>query len=79
MNFFLLHSAELFIAECKELRIGADEELAASDGGRRDCSSPPDSPSAPATARASFGLYNTREEVDALVAGLRKVLEVFGA
>ncbi|HYN42928.1 MAG TPA: cysteine desulfurase [Thermoanaerobaculia bacterium] len=33
----------------------------------------------PATARASFGLYNTREEVDALVGGLRKVLEVFGA
>ncbi len=33
----------------------------------------------PATARASFGLYNTREEVDGLVAGLRKVLEVFGA
>jgi len=32
----------------------------------------------PATVRASFGLYNTREEVDALVAGLRKVLEVFG-
>lgn len=33
----------------------------------------------PATVRASFGLYNTREEVDALVSGLRKVLEVFGA
>jgi cysteine desulfurase/selenocysteine lyase len=33
----------------------------------------------PATARASFGLYNMREEVDALAAGLRKVLEVFGA
>ncbi len=33
----------------------------------------------PATARASFGLYNTREEVDALESGLRKVLEVFGA
>ena len=33
----------------------------------------------PATARASFGLYNTREEVDALVAGLGKVREVFGA
>jgi cysteine desulfurase/selenocysteine lyase len=32
----------------------------------------------PATARASFGLYNTREEVDALVAGLRKVREIFG-
>lgn len=33
----------------------------------------------PATARASFGLYNTLEEVDALVDGLRKVREVFGA
>lgn len=32
----------------------------------------------PATARASFGLYNTREEVDALVAGIRKVQEVMG-
>ena len=31
----------------------------------------------PATARASFGLYNTRQEVDALVAGLRRVSEVF--
>jgi cysteine desulfurase/selenocysteine lyase len=31
----------------------------------------------PATARASFGLYNTREEVDALVRGLQKVREVF--
>ncbi len=32
----------------------------------------------PATARASFALYNTREEVDALVAGLLKVRKVFG-
>ena len=32
----------------------------------------------PATVRASFAFYNTREEVDALVAGLHKVLEVFG-
>jgi cysteine desulfurase/selenocysteine lyase len=32
----------------------------------------------PATARASFGLYNTRAEVDALVAGLGKVVEVMG-
>jgi cysteine desulfurase/selenocysteine lyase len=32
----------------------------------------------PATGRASFGLYNTRDEVDALVRGLKKVLEVFG-
>jgi cysteine desulfurase / selenocysteine lyase len=30
-----------------------------------------------ATARASFALYNTREEVDALVEGFRKVREVF--
>jgi cysteine desulfurase/selenocysteine lyase len=31
----------------------------------------------PATARASFAFYNTRAEVDALVAGIHKVLEVF--
>jgi cysteine desulfurase/selenocysteine lyase len=31
----------------------------------------------PATGRASFGLYNTREEADALLAGLRQVIEVF--
>jgi cysteine desulfurase/selenocysteine lyase len=31
----------------------------------------------PSTARASLGLYNTREEIDALVAGLRKVQEFF--
>jgi cysteine desulfurase / selenocysteine lyase len=30
-----------------------------------------------ATARASFGLYNTRGEVDALMAGIRKVQKVF--
>ena len=30
-----------------------------------------------ATARASFGLYNTRAEIDALVAGLYKVREMF--
>ena len=34
--------------------------------------------SIPATARASFGLYNTREEIDALVAGIHKVQEVMG-
>ena len=32
----------------------------------------------PATGRASFGIYNTRAEVDLLVAGLHKVIEVFG-
>ena len=31
----------------------------------------------PATARASLGLYNTREEIDALVTALLKVNEVF--
>ena len=31
----------------------------------------------PATARASFAVYNTRSEVDALVGGIQKVKEVF--
>jgi cysteine desulfurase/selenocysteine lyase len=31
----------------------------------------------PATARASFGLYNTRAEVDALAAGIHKVIGMF--
>jgi cysteine desulfurase/selenocysteine lyase len=31
----------------------------------------------PATVRASLALYNTREDLDALVAALRKVREVF--
>jgi cysteine desulfurase/selenocysteine lyase len=30
-----------------------------------------------ATARASFALYNTRAEVDALIAAIHKVHEVF--
>jgi cysteine desulfurase/selenocysteine lyase len=32
----------------------------------------------PATVRASFGIYNTREEVDVLVRALARVREVFG-
>jgi cysteine desulfurase/selenocysteine lyase len=32
----------------------------------------------PATARASFGLYNTFEEVDVLMDGIRQVIEIFG-
>ena len=32
----------------------------------------------PATARASLAFYNTKEEIDALVAGIHKVREVFG-
>ena len=31
----------------------------------------------PATARASFAVYNTREDVDALVEGIGKAHEVF--
>ena len=31
----------------------------------------------PATARASFAFYNTRQEIDALAAGIRNVVEVF--
>ena len=33
----------------------------------------------PATARASFAFYNTKEEVDALVRAIHKVNEVFGS
>jgi cysteine desulfurase/selenocysteine lyase len=32
----------------------------------------------PATSRASFAVYNALEEVDALVAGIKKVQKVFG-
>ena len=31
----------------------------------------------PATVRASFGVYNTREEVERLVEGISKVQELF--
>ncbi len=31
----------------------------------------------PATARASFAMYNTIEEVDALIAGIKKAIEMF--
>jgi cysteine desulfurase/selenocysteine lyase len=33
----------------------------------------------PATTRASFGIYTTTEEIDALVRGVERVKEVFGA
>ncbi len=33
----------------------------------------------PATCRASLAFYNTREDVDALVAGVEKTIEVFGS
>jgi cysteine desulfurase/selenocysteine lyase len=31
----------------------------------------------PATARASFGLYNVKEEIDVLAQAIQKTLEVF--
>jgi cysteine desulfurase/selenocysteine lyase len=31
-----------------------------------------------ATARATLGIYSTREDIDRLAAGLRKVAELFG-
>ncbi len=31
----------------------------------------------PATTRASLAFYNTRGEIDALVSGIKKVIEVF--
>lgn len=31
----------------------------------------------PATARASFAIYNTRDEIDSLIKGIRRVIEVF--
>ena len=31
----------------------------------------------PATSRASFAFYNTKEEIDVLVEGISKVIEVF--
>ena len=52
--------------------------------GRRDPHRPPlraagdGALGMPATARASFAFYNTREEIDALAAALRKVAEIFG-
>ena len=32
----------------------------------------------PATARASFAMYNTHQEVDALMAGIENLIEMFG-
>jgi cysteine desulfurase/selenocysteine lyase len=33
----------------------------------------------PATSRASLAFYNTKDEIDALVAGIYKVREVFAS
>ncbi len=34
--------------------------------------------SVPATARASFAMYNTRQEIDVLMQGIKSLIEVFG-
>ena len=32
----------------------------------------------PATARASFAMYNTKEEIDVLMAGIEDLIKIFG-
>jgi cysteine desulfurase / selenocysteine lyase len=54
-----------------------DQEGIAIRTGHHCCQPVMDRYHVPATARASMGLYNTREEIDALVRGLEQVREVF--
>jgi cysteine desulfurase/selenocysteine lyase len=54
-----------------------DQEGVAIRTGHHCCQPVMDRFHVPATARASFGVYNTMEDVDALVAGLHKVKEMF--
>ena len=54
-----------------------DQEGIAVRTGHHCCQPVMDRYHVPATARASLGLYNTREEIDALVRGLKQVKEVF--
>jgi cysteine desulfurase / selenocysteine lyase len=54
-----------------------DQEGIAIRTGHHCCQPVMDRYQVPATARASMGLYNTREEIDALVRGLEQVREVF--
>jgi cysteine desulfurase/selenocysteine lyase len=54
-----------------------DQEGIAVRTGHHCCQPVMDRYGVPATARASFGVYNTREEVDALVQGIQQVKEVF--
>ncbi|MFI3180933.1 MAG: aminotransferase class V-fold PLP-dependent enzyme, partial [Methylococcales bacterium] len=32
----------------------------------------------PATARASFAMYNTKAEIDVLILGIKNLIEMFG-
>ncbi|MGE0706262.1 MAG: aminotransferase class V-fold PLP-dependent enzyme, partial [Vicinamibacterales bacterium] len=54
-----------------------DREGVAIRTGHHCCQPLMDRLGVPATARASLALYNTREEIDALVAAIEKVREVF--
>jgi cysteine desulfurase/selenocysteine lyase len=54
-----------------------DQEGIAIRTGHHCCQPIMDRFHVPATARASLALYNTREEIDALVAGLYRVKEIF--
>ena len=54
-----------------------DQEGVAIRTGHHCCQPVMDRFHVPATARASFALYNTSADVDALVAGLYKVKEMF--
>jgi cysteine desulfurase/selenocysteine lyase len=54
-----------------------DQEGVAIRTGHHCCQPIMDRFHVPATARASLALYNTREDIDALVAGLDKVKEMF--
>jgi cysteine desulfurase/selenocysteine lyase len=55
-----------------------DQEGVAIRTGHHCCQPVMDRFGMPATARASLGIYNTKEDIDALVAGLHKVKEMFG-
>ncbi len=55
-----------------------DQEGVAVRTGHHCCQPVMDRFQVPATARASLGLYNDRDDIDALVAGLQKVREIFG-
>jgi cysteine desulfurase/selenocysteine lyase len=55
-----------------------DQEGIAVRTGHHCCQPVMDRFGVPATARASLGLYNTREDIDALAAGIDKVKEMFG-
>jgi cysteine desulfurase/selenocysteine lyase len=55
-----------------------DQEGIAVRTGHHCCQPVMDRFGVPATARASFGVYNTREEIDVLARGLEQVKEVFG-